>query len=152
MRSTLLVLAAASVLSAAAAAQCPSGGFAAYGQGCAVSFDVPKFDAKLDQGACTITAFFTGMPGCCNTFLTARLLFIGPTEAKIPAPGPNCSLLTNPVLIVFLPPGVTQLTTPVPPIPPGGVKAFAQYANEYTTFGVVRDYNLSNGLAMKFSP
>jgi hypothetical protein len=152
MRLPLLALAVATLLAGSAAAQCPNGAFTTYGAGCAIQFDVPQFKAEIVPGNCTLNAVFTGLPGCCNTFLTARFLFIGTNQAMIPAPGPGCFLLTTPVLVVFLPPSVTQITAPVPPIPPGGIQAFAQYANEYTTFGVVRDYNLSNGVAMKFSP
>lgn len=130
---------------------CPQVSTGTYGAGCATQFDVPEYKASFDPANCTLTLGFSGFPGCCNTFLTARIVLLGTQAANIPVPGvgPGCTLLVDPTIVAVIPP-VDGVTFNVPPLPPGiSVQVFSQYLNQYTTFGVQQDFNMSNGVAIK---
>ena len=152
----ITLLAAALFLSSAASlsAQCPSVSTATYGTGCATVFDVPGYKAGFDPSSCSITLGFSGMPGCCNTFLTSRIVFLGLQQLNVPAPsvGPGCTLLADPLVVAVLPGNVTSVNAVVPPLPAGvTVAIYSQYINQYTTFGLTQDYNMSNGVAIKMA-
>lgn len=151
MKTKLLLWVGLAVLSAAVRveAQCANVTLSPYGVGCATQFDVPVLKGAFDAAACAVDLAFSGQSGCCNTFLSAKFILLGIHQVSIPAPGigPGCLLLVDPLLIVALPASVTDLHIPLPPVT--GVTGFLQVVNQYTTFGVVNDYNLSNGLAFK---
>ena len=56
--------------------------------------------------------------------------------------------MADPLIVVVLPGNVQSIASPVPPSAVG-VTGYMQVVNQYVTFGVVSDYNLSNGLAFK---
>ena len=150
MRTILLTLAAAFALSAAAAAQCPTVSVGSYGAGCnAAGFDVPELAGGFNTSNCELAFKFSGQPGCCNTFLTAKILMLGFSPAAAPGPG-GCTILLNPAVFVFLGPNDVTVSGAIPPTP-AAYQVYAQVANQYTTFGTVNDYNLTNGLQIKIS-
>lgn len=154
LRFALLTLPLWIALVAPARAQCPAVSIGTYGQGCAIQFDVPGYKAGFDATNCAIDFGYSGLPGCCNSFLTARVVMFGFQQASLPAPaiGPGCLLLLQPTIFAVLPANVTQLSAPIPSLPPGtSFVVYSQYLNQYTTFGVQNDYNASNGVAIKMA-
>src|SRR5262252_9148241 len=104
----LPALFAGALLAAAAAAQCPfaSVSLSSYGQGCVTVFPTPPtLGGGLDTNACRLGLTVTAVTGCCNTFLSARLLALGVQQVATPLPsvGPNCTLLVQPDVVLFLP-------------------------------------------------
>ncbi len=147
--TSVLVLAAALALAPSAAAQCPSVSVGPYGAGCnPAGFDVPALKGGYDSVGCQLALKWSGNPGCCNTFLTGRLLLVGFQPTAIPAPGAGCMLLVQPTVVQFVPAAVESVVATIPPVP-AAVQVYLQIANQYTTFGVQNDYNLTNGLALK---
>jgi hypothetical protein len=147
----ILATTCTALFAAAAAAQCPFSAVSlqSYGNGCATVFLAPPtLSGGLDANACTLGLTVNAFAGCCNTFLTLRVLAIGAQQANVPLPqvGPGCTLLVNPVAILFLPASggdTFRLTLPrglVPPLP-----LEAQGAAFYTTFGVAIDAQLTEG-------
>lgn len=153
-RTTLLAGALFLAIASNAAAQCPTVSTTTYGTGCATVFDVPAYKVGFDASSCSITLGFSGLSGCCNTFLTSRIVFLGLQQLNVPAPsvGPGCTLLADPFVIAVLPAGVETVNATVPPLPAGvTVSIYSQYINQYTTFGLSQDYNMSNGVAIKMA-
>ena len=150
VRTLVAGLALTAVFAGAAAAQCPNVSLSQYGSGCASQFDVPELAGSFDPLSCTVTLKMSGLPGCCNTFLTSKFVFLGLNQIALPVPsvGPGCTLLVDPIIVTVLPGNVTSLSVPVP-ASAVGVKGFMQVVNQYVTFGTVSDFNMSNGLAFK---
>lgn len=144
-----VAFAAAVAFTSVAQAQCPSVSTGNYGTGCnPAGFDVPEIKGGFDTQNCQLTIKWSGNPGCCNTFLTGRLMIVGFAQAAVPAPGAGCTLLVQPTLVTFLPAAADHVVATIPPVP-SLVNVFVQVANQYTTFGVQNDYNLTNGLQIK---
>jgi len=150
MRTLLLSVAAVFAMSAVAQAQCPTVSVSSYGAGCnPAGFDVPAFAGGFNPNNCELAFKFSGQAGCCNTFLTAKIMILGFAPANSPAPG-GCVLLVQPAVFVFLGPNDVTVSGVIPPTP-AAYQVFAQVANQYTTFGVQNDFNLTNGLQVKIS-
>lgn len=151
-RLPILVLAAGLALGASASAQCTVSGvsFTAYGAACNPVFGpVPALAGSWTAGSCTIRLTLTGFQGCCNTFVSQRMIAIGTAPANVPLPGvgPGCSLYVVPDLFLLTVPGAQSTFDFL--LPPGmpSVTVFAQGAIVYfTTIGFSYDAALSNGL------
>jgi hypothetical protein len=148
---TLLIAAS---LAAAAAAQCPFSSLTAttYGQGCITVFGTPPTQrSSLDGTQCTLGVTVDAFTGCCNTFLTGRVLVLGLQQANVPVPqiGQGCTLLVDPIAFLFqTPPAGDTFTLPLPPflVPP--LQLQSQGASIYRTFGVEIDAQLTAGQAI----
>lgn len=147
MRSILLAV----LLSAPAAAQCPfsSVSLQSQGNGCTTVFNQPTtLAAALDATSCTLGVTVQSFSGCCNTFLTARMLALGVRQIRVPLPfvGANCTLLVDPAALLLLPAaGGDTFTFNLPATLPSPLSFEAQGAALYVTFGVTFDWQLTAG-------
>ena len=151
MRFVPLVLAACAVLAPSAAAQCTVQNvtFRAHGAGCATVFAaVPVLSGTFDSRTCTLSLTLDGFGGCCNTFLSDKVVLLGVNPVSLPLPWAGCTLLVQPDAAVVIPRGQDTLRIALPP----GVAAgtfHAQGVNHYfTTIGFTHDLNWSQGLAV----
>lgn len=142
---------AAACLAAASAAQCPfsSVSVQSQGQGCNPVFGtVPTFGVVLDTTACTLRVQVTALPGCCNTFLSGRMLALGDQPAAVPLPwiGANCTLLVNAAILLYQPSsaGDTFVLALPSSLPPLSFHAQAG-AHYFTTIGFSHDFALTAG-------
>ncbi|MFG0319042.1 MAG: hypothetical protein ACF8XB_17350, partial [Planctomycetota bacterium JB042] len=114
--ASILVLGSALAFAPSAAAQCPTVSVGTYGAGCnSAGFDVPALKGGYDSSGCQLTLKWSGTPGCCNTFLTGRLLLVGFQPTAIPAPGAGCTLLVQPTVVQFVPAAVESVVATIPP-------------------------------------
>ena len=127
-----------------------SASVSSYGQPCAIWLGPApptSLGVQLDGTSCTLGLDVTAFPGCCNTFLTGRILVLGLAQISVPVPqfGVNCDLLVSPDVILFQQ-SSGQFTMPLPnaPFPPTTI--YAQGAVIYfTTIGLAADWALSAG-------
>lgn len=142
------------VFSTAVAAQCPfqTLSLQSYGRGCTTVFLQPTtLSGSLDPAACSLGLVVQSFQGCCNTFLTARLLAIGVQQTAVPLPqiGPGCTLLVDPVALLLQPaPAGDTFWLPLPATLVAPLHFVAQGAALYTTFGVSIDLQLTEGFAV----
>lgn len=147
MRSILF----AALLPATAAAQCPysSVSLQSHGSGCTTVFNQPTtLAAALDATNCTLGVTVQSFTGCCNTFLSARMLALGVRQVNVPLPfvGPNCTLLVDRAALLLLPAaGGDTFTFNLPVTLPSPLSFEAQGAALYVTFGVSFDWQLTAG-------
>jgi len=139
------------LVAATASAQCPftSVSMQTQGQGCNPVFVAPPtYGVALDTIACTLQLQVTAFQGCCNTYLQGRLLALGDQPASVPMPwiGSGCTLLVNPVILLYQPASagdtfVLALPALLPPL-----TFYAQAAAHYfTTIGFSHDFALTAG-------
>ena len=122
----------------------------AYGQPCSVwqlANQMPAISVSLDASNCTLGLDVTAFPGCCNSFLTGRVLVLGLAPIAVPVPqfGVNCTMLTSPDVILFQQSsGAFQMSLPAAPFP--ATTIYSQAAVLYfTTIGLTTDWGLSAG-------
>ncbi len=144
--STVVLLASVSV------AQCPFAGVASqsYGQGCNPVFGTnPTLAVSLDTINCTVDITVGAFGGCCNTFLTGRVLCLGLQPVSVPLPnfGLGCTLLAQPDFLLLLP--TAGGTTFVLPLPATGVPPLTFFAQGgalyFTTIGLSTDLAFTEG-------
>lgn len=150
MRLNRIVLALAS-MAPIGAAQCTVTGatFEPYGTGCgAVVSQAPTLKGAFDSTTCTVSLTVDAFGGCCNTFVTYRLLGLGLAPDKTPLPflGSGCELLIQPLIVVALPPNQDTLKLTIPPGMPTDTVYLQGGAGYLTTIGLTRDLALTQGL------
>ena len=153
LRRLVFASCAAFSLGAPAPAQITGVTVTAYGQPCNPLFGGPTMRVALDSSLQQLSVLVVAPGGCCNTFLTARLLALGLGQATIPLPtAPPCALLVSPDLVLFLPvSGGDTFTLPLPP----GLQPLTLYgqaaAMYFTTIGFSTDVALTAGAEIDLS-
>ncbi|HEX5052714.1 MAG TPA: hypothetical protein VFZ65_13140 [Planctomycetota bacterium] len=155
MRSLLAV--ATVFTTSAVVAQCPFTTVVTqpHGVGCDPTFFIhPTLTGALNVPACQLQLTVGAFAGCCGTVLVGTLLALGDQPLSVPVPqlGANCTLLVQPIVLLFVPSttGATfslPLPTVLPPLTveaQGGVLYF-------TTIGASFDFALSQGLRVTMS-
>jgi hypothetical protein len=147
-----LVFPAALLLAVPAAlAQCPftSLTLLPYGQGCNPVFALPPgVTAALDPSTCTVQLTVNAFQGCCNTFLVGYALALGLQGVSIPVPqlGPGCTLLADPVVLLYQTATTgNTFALPLPSLPAPLVFAAQGAAHYFTTIGFGHDFALTGG-------
>ena len=148
----------ATLLASTPVAQCPftSLSMQSYGQSCTPVFfgNPPTLAGSLDVNQCTLDLTVDAFPGCCNTYLTARLLVLGFQQRAIPVPqiGPGCTLLVQPIGTFFLlPAGGDTFTLDLPLVPPPFTFQAQAAAFYFTTIGLTVDAQLTSGQTVTLS-
>lgn len=145
-------LASVSLAPAAATAQCAfsSLSLTSVGPGCATVFTPPPaLSGGLEASTCSLDLTISAFGGCCNTFLTGRVLALGLGQNNLPLPmvGPGCTLWVQPDAVVFLP--ATAGDTVTLQLPPGLQPPLSFYAQGaalyFTTIGLANDAQLTGG-------
>lgn len=141
---------AAALLGSAALAQCPftSASLQSYGQGCNPVFPTPPtFTVTVDPTTCTLQVQVSAF-ACCNSYVVGRLLGLGLQSQNVPLPwiGPGCTLLADPVILLYQPTSAgTVFVLSLPPVAPP-VQLYAQGGVHYfTTIGFHDDFALTAG-------
>jgi len=151
MRATKF-LSAIALTASLAVGQCAFSSVAVstYGQPCSVwtlPSQMPAISVALDATSCTLGMDVTAFPGCCNSFLTGRVLVLGLQQVSVPVPqfGVNCNLLVSPDVFLFQQSsGAFQMPLPAAPFP--ATTIYAQSAVLYfTTIGLTTEWGLSSG-------
>lgn len=123
-----------------------------YGQGCTTVFATPTtLSGSLSVSTCELDLTVNTFPGCCNTFLSARVLALGTQQTNLPVPqlGAGCTMLLQPIGVLFLPSSggdtfTLNLPSMVPPLS-FHVQAAAIY---FTTIGLTTEAQLSEGMTV----
>ena len=123
--------------------------FEPYGTGCgAVVSQAPSLSGSFESSTCSVSLTVDAFGGCCNTFLTFRLIGLGLAPDQVPLPflGTGCDLLIQPLIFVALPPSQDTLKLRIPPGMPTGTLYLQGGAGYFTTIGMTRDTALTQGL------
>ena len=153
MRPTALLFTL--LLASSIHAQCAVKGasFRAYGQSCpANSTWAPALTGNFQPTACTIALTIRADRGCCNEYLSGRMLMFGASPANIPLSFlglPTCSLLVQPQFF-FTWSNTTSgtMTINLPSNTSPGTVYVQGVASYYYTLGRRTKYRLSRGLAV----
>jgi hypothetical protein len=151
-RAAAAALVTAAAVAPAVTAQCPfaTASLQPVGQGCNPVFGTPPGVAvALDPTTCTVQLTVSAFGGCCNTFLVGRMLVLGVQAVSIPVPqlGSGCTLLADPVVLLYLQSASGgTFAFSVSSLPPGPVSFHAQGgAHYFTTIGLSHDFALTAG-------
>ena len=145
-------IACASLLAAAATAQCNTVTFGNYGTTCSYFGQAAAISGSWDATRCELTIAFTVARTCCNTFPSGHLLLLGaqPIIPGIPHPllVSGCLLSVDPIFVLALArTTMPQVQLTLPRLPP--LALFAQGVNDYfTTIGMTHDLQSTDGLSI----
>lgn len=140
------ILSAIALSASFVASQCAftSVSVSSYGQPCSIWVTPTTIAVGLNSTSCTLDLDVVAFPGCCNTFLTARVLVLGMAQISVPVPqfGVNCDLLVSPDVFVLQQSSAPSL--PNAPFPATTINAQAA-AIYFSTFGLTTEWALSAG-------
>jgi hypothetical protein len=140
------------LLTPAAVAQCPFATVVsqAYGSGCNPVFGTnPALAVTLNPASCTVDITVSAFSGCCNTFLSGRVLCLGVVPVSVPLPnfGVGCTLLAQPDFLLLQP--TASGATFVLPLPAAGIPPLTFFAQGgalyFTTIGLSTDLAFTDG-------
>jgi hypothetical protein len=140
-------VAAALPVAAFAPAQVTGITVSSFGQPCQPLFGGPNLQVTLDVQNQQLLVVVAAQYGCCNTYLSGRVLCLGLAQAAITLPPlPQCRLLVSPDIVLFRPNSAGDtFALPVGAVPPP-LSLYAQGAAVYfTTIGFSTDVALSAG-------